>query len=111
MAITGWMVHAWVVPGWESPNGVSSHENPELTCADGTFHTDALHTIERFTRIDKDQINYEITMEDPNVFTKPWTIRMPLYRHVNADARLNQFKCVEFVEELMYGQYRKEPVK
>ena len=42
MAITGWMVHAWVVPGWESPNGVFSHENPELTCADGTFHTDAV---------------------------------------------------------------------
>jgi hypothetical protein len=42
MAITGWMVHAWVVPGWESPKGVFSHENPDLTCADGTFHTDAV---------------------------------------------------------------------
>ena len=42
MAITGWMVHAWVVPGWESPKGVFSHENPDLTCADGTFHTDAI---------------------------------------------------------------------
>jgi hypothetical protein len=42
MAITGWMVHAWVVPGWASPDGVFSHENPRLTCADGTFHTDAI---------------------------------------------------------------------
>jgi hypothetical protein len=42
MPITGWMVHAWVVPGWESPKGVFSHENPDLTCADGTFHTDAI---------------------------------------------------------------------
>jgi hypothetical protein len=42
MAITGWMVHAWVVPGWESPKGVFSHENPDLPCADGTFHTDAI---------------------------------------------------------------------
>jgi hypothetical protein len=42
MRITGWMVHAWVVPGWESPDGVFSHENPRLTCADGTFHTDAI---------------------------------------------------------------------
>ena len=41
----------------------------------GTFHTESLHVTERFTRIDKDQINYEATMEDPNVFTKPWTIR------------------------------------
>jgi hypothetical protein len=42
MAVTGWMVHAWVVPGWESPKGVFSHENPDLPCADGTFHTDAI---------------------------------------------------------------------
>jgi hypothetical protein len=42
MAITGWMVHAWVAPGWESPQGVFSHENPDLPCADGTFHTDSV---------------------------------------------------------------------
>ena len=42
MKITGWMVHAWVVPSWESPQGVFSHENPNLRCADGTFNTDAV---------------------------------------------------------------------
>ena len=42
MRVTGWMVHAWVVPGWESPQGVFSHENPDLPCADGTFHTDTI---------------------------------------------------------------------
>ena len=42
MSITGWMVHAWVVPGWESPAGVFSHENPNLRCADGTYNTDAV---------------------------------------------------------------------
>src|SRR5262245_30817012 len=42
MRVTGWMVHAWVVPGWESPKGVFSHENPDLPCADGTFHTDSI---------------------------------------------------------------------
>ncbi len=42
MQITGWMVHAWVVPGWESPQGVFSHENPNLRCADGTFNTDKI---------------------------------------------------------------------
>jgi len=42
MSITGWMVHAWVAPGWESPKGVFSHENPDLPCADGTFHTDSV---------------------------------------------------------------------
>jgi hypothetical protein len=38
---TTWMVHAWVVPGWESPSGVFSHDNPNLHCADGTDDTDA----------------------------------------------------------------------
>ena len=52
-----------------------------------------------------------VTIEDPKVFTKPWTIAMPLYRHVNPDARLQQFKCVEFVEELMYGHLRKTPLQ
>ena len=42
MAITGWMVHAWVVPSWESPSGVFSHENPNVRCADGTFNTDTV---------------------------------------------------------------------
>jgi hypothetical protein len=40
--VTGYMVHAWVVPGWESPEGVFSHENPDLPCGDGTFHTDSI---------------------------------------------------------------------
>jgi hypothetical protein len=40
LSLTGWMVHAWVVPGWESPQGVFSHSNPDLRCADGTFNTD-----------------------------------------------------------------------
>ncbi|MGH9200291.1 MAG: hypothetical protein ACRD2A_03540 [Vicinamibacterales bacterium] len=77
----------------------------------GNFHSDKLHVVERYTPLGPDTLHYEATIEDPEVFTRPWTIRMPLYRHVNADARLNQFKCVEFVEELIYGQYRKEPVK
>lgn len=37
-----WMVHAWVVPGWESPQGVFSHENPDLLCADGSAKADAI---------------------------------------------------------------------
>ena len=59
----------------------------------GTFHTDALHTIERFTRIDKDQINYEITMEDPNVFTKPWRLTSTLM--LREGSRLQEMVCAE----------------
>ena len=63
-----------------------------------------------FTRTGPDHIQYEATLEDPKVFTRPWTIRMPLYRRVDANAVLLDFKCVEFVEELLYGQYRKNPL-
>ncbi len=73
----------------------------------GNFHSDKLHVVERYTLTDPDHIWYEATIEDPQTFSRPWKIRMPLYRHVNPDARLNQFKCVEFVEELMYGKFRK----
>ena len=77
----------------------------------GNFHSEALHVVERYTMTDRDHIQYEATIEDPKVFTRPWKITMPLYRHVNKDARLQQFKCVEFVEELMYGHLRKTPLK
>jgi hypothetical protein len=77
----------------------------------GNFHSEALHVVERYTLLDRDHIQYEATIDDAKVFTRPWRIRMPLYRHVNVDARLQQFKCVEFVEELMYGHLRKTPLK
>jgi hypothetical protein len=76
----------------------------------GNFHSEALHVVERYTLSDRDHIEYEATIEDPKVFTRPWKISMPLYRHVNRNARLQQFKCVEFVEELMYGHLRKTPI-
>ncbi len=77
----------------------------------GNFHSEALHVVERYTMTGPDHIRYEATMEDPNVFTRPWTIRMPLYRRIGEDAALQQFKCVEFVEELMYGHLRKTKVE
>jgi hypothetical protein len=73
----------------------------------GNFHSDALHVIERYTPIDANVISYEATIEDPKVFTRAWKISMPLYRHLERNARVLEFKCVEFVEELMYGHLRK----
>ena len=55
-------------------------------------------------------ISYEATMEDPAVFARPWKISMPLYRRQEKNAQLMEFKCVEFVEELIYGQWRKKPL-
>jgi hypothetical protein len=66
-----------------------------------------VHVVERYTRTNPDVISYEATIEDPNVFTRPWKISMPLYRRQEKNAMLLDFKCVEFVEELLYGQYRK----
>jgi hypothetical protein len=61
---------------------------------------------ERYTMIDRNTISYSATMNDPNVFERPWTIRMNLYRHQDANMQLLEFKCVEFVEELIYGHLR-----
>ncbi len=77
----------------------------------GDFHSDALHVVERYTPISANALNYEATIEDAKVFTRPWKISMPLYRHLEKNAQLMEFKCVEFVEELLYGKYRKQPGK
>jgi hypothetical protein len=69
----------------------------------GNFHSDALKVTERFTPASPFHLTYEATIEDPKVFTRAWTIRMPLYRRVEPDKQLLEYKCVEFVEELMYG--------
>jgi len=70
-----------------------------------------LKVTERFTRTSAHTMNYEATLEDPTIYSRPWTISMPVYKRVGADDRLMQFNCVEFVEELMYGHLRKEPLK
>ena len=74
----------------------------------GNFHSADLHVVERYTRTGPDVLQYEATIEDPKVFTRPWTIRMPLYRRLEKNAQLLEYKCVEFVEELMYGHLRKK---
>jgi hypothetical protein len=76
----------------------------------GNFHSDKLHVVERYTRTAPDVITYEATIEDPVVFTRPWKMSMPLYRRLDTGIQLLDFKCVEFVEELMYGQWRKNPL-
>jgi hypothetical protein len=76
----------------------------------GNFHSDKLHVVERYQRISPDVMSYEATIEDPGVFTRPWKVSMPLYRRREPNAQILDFKCVEFVEELLYGQYRKRPL-
>ena len=76
----------------------------------GNFHSEELHVVERYTRSSPDVIRYEATIEDPQTFTRPWKISLPLYRRIEKNAQLMDFKCVEFVEELLYGQFRKKPL-
>ena len=73
----------------------------------GNFHSEALHIVERFTPVTPDLLNYEVTIEDPKVFTRSWKIQLPLYRRHDSNVQLLEFKCVEFVEELMYGHLAK----
>ena len=77
----------------------------------GNFHSGDMVVVERWTMTSPNTIRYEATITDPATFTRPWKISMNLYRRLGEDARLQQFKCVEFVEELMYGDLRKEPLK
>ncbi len=74
----------------------------------GNYHSKALHVIERYTATSPNTLQYDATIEDPNVFTRPWKISMPLYRRVEPNAQLVEYKCVEFVEDLMYGHLRKK---
>jgi hypothetical protein len=74
----------------------------------GDFASDSLHVVERYTRTGPDHMLYEATIEDPTIFTRPWKISMTLYRHVEKNAQLLEFKCVPFAEELLYGQFKKK---
>jgi hypothetical protein len=68
----------------------------------GNFHTNQLKVTERFTLLDVNHIWYEATLEDPKVFSKPWTIEMPLYRLIEKDVQLLEHKCVPFADKLLY---------
>ncbi|HWE51349.1 MAG TPA: hypothetical protein VG273_16275 [Bryobacteraceae bacterium] len=76
----------------------------------GNYHSDKLHVVERYTRTSPDVISYEATLTDPDTFSRPWKISMPLYRRQEKNVQLMDFKCAEFVEELMYGKWRKKPL-
>jgi hypothetical protein len=99
-----WM--GWSIGRWEGDTlVVDVTDQVDKTWFDraGNYHSDALHVVERYTRTSPDHLMYEATIEDPNVFTRPWTMSMPLYRRVEENALLIDFKCVEYAQEFMYG--------
>ncbi len=76
----------------------------------GNHHSDALRVTERYTHMGPNTLMYEATLEDPNVYTQAWTMKFPLYRRLDENMQLLEFKCVEFTEELIYGHLRKGSV-
>lgn len=109
--IDSWMGQSWL--RWDGDTMVietTGFNGQTWLDRAGNYHSDKLKVTERFTLTSAYTLHYEATLEDPVVYTRPWTISMPIYRRVPPDDRLLQFNCVEFVEELMYGHLRKKPL-
>lgn len=103
-----WMGHS--VGRWEGSTlvvNVTNFNDRTWLSRSGDFHSDALKLVERFTPITADAVRYEVTVEDPNVFTRPWKMSMVLYRQLEENAQLMDYRCVELVEETFLGHLRK----
>jgi len=106
-----WMGHS--VGRWEGDTlvvDVTSFNDKTWFDRAGNFHSDALHLVERFTPVTPDVIQYEVTVEDPKVFARPWRMAMPLYRRMEANIQLLEYRCTEFAEEFLYGHVRRTPL-
>ena len=110
--IDSWMGQSWL--RWEGDTLVvetTGFNGQTWLDRAGNHHSDKLKVTEKFTLTSDYTMEYEATLEDANVYTRPWTISMPIYRRVAPEDRLMQFNCVEFVEELMFGHLRKRPLQ
>jgi hypothetical protein len=106
-----WM--GWSTGHWEGDTlvvNVTDMNDQSWLDRAGDFHSDALHVVERYTPRSPETMMYEATIEDPKTFSRPWKISMPLYRHVEPNAQLMEYKCPEFAEEVLYGNLRKKPL-
>ncbi len=109
--VDSWM--GWSVGTWEGDTlvvDVTGIGDGSWLDRAGSHHSYRLHVVERYTMIGPNHIQYEATIEDPEVLTEPFTIAMPLYRRIEENARLMDFRCVEFVEELLFGEWRRTPL-
>jgi hypothetical protein len=105
-----WM--GWSRGRWEGDTlvvDVTSFNGQSWFDRAGDFQSETLHVVERYTPMGPDVVRYDVTIEDPQLYTRPWKMSMPIYRRLEKDAQLVEYKCVEFVEELMYGHLVKKP--
>jgi hypothetical protein len=86
---------------------VTNHNDKTWFDMAGNFHSEALHLVERFTMRDTDTIQYDVTIEDPKVFTRPWKMSMPLHRYADTD-QLLEYQCQAEAEEAR-GDFEPEP--
>ena len=106
--VASWM--GWSNGRWEDDTlvvEVSALNGQTWLDRASNFATGSLRVVERYTLVGPNHIQYEATLEDPNVYSNPWTISMPLYRRIEPNAKLLEFRCVPFAEEMMYGHLRK----
>ena len=102
--IPSWMGHS--LGRWEGDTlviDVTEQMPDSWLDRSGNHHTEQLKVTERYTFRSRDVIEYEARLDDPGVYTRPWSMKMPLYRRLDENAQLLEFKCVEFAEELLYG--------
>jgi len=107
--VDSWM--GWSNGRWEGDTLVIEVTgNNDQTWFDraGNHHSAAMKVTERYTLMDRNHMHYEATIEDPETFERPWKISMPLYRRLDDNVQLLEFKCVEFSEELLYGDLVKK---
>jgi hypothetical protein len=111
--VDSWM--GWSNGKWEGDTlviEVTSFNDESWFDRAGNHHSDALTVTERYGLAPgANNINYEARIEDPKTFTRPWTIRMPLYRRVEPNVQLLEYNCVEFSEELLYSDVKRKPAR
>jgi hypothetical protein len=106
--VDSWM--GWSSGSWEGDTlvvDVSGMVEDTWFDRAGDYHSDELHLTERYTPTGPNSLLYEVTVDDPKIYTRPWKMRMPLYRRLDKNIQLLEYNCVPFVEELMYGHLRK----
>ena len=95
-----WMGHS--IGHWEGDTLVVDVANfNDQTWFDqaGNFHSDALHVVERYSFIDRNTLNYDVTIEDPKVFTRPWKMSMPIHRRIEKGMQLAEYECYAYADE------------
>lgn len=96
-------------PGeYKAPAGEMISDSVTWLDRAGNYLRNTTTVVERFTKMGDNHIQYSAEITDPELYTRPWTISMPLYRRMEANAQLLEFRCVPFSEPLLYGDLLEE---